>query len=267
MSKGVWMAKWYHENNEKYNVDRNRLIQIVLSHYPKAGLLIGIHDGNPPDVKDHDHWYLGWYKNMPEYEDFKKFMEDTGFQCFKSAQKAKCYHPNKQREYLMHMTPEAQKANKIPYDEDHIIEMNWIPNDYMTKSQLKSEERGDNPFIQIYQFMDSVDVRSYTHLVHLAMKDHPEWLYWIHLDSAKYARYIKDMHDNRLETAEAQNEEYRNMIDMLRSDICTYQSTLQQKNAIIDAYRKNDPVWQEKQRKVAEERAKFEAMAAERKAA
>ena len=266
MSKGVWMTKWYHEDDEKYHVDRNKLVQIVLGHYPKAGLLIGIHDGNPPPTKDHDHWFLGWKKDMPEYEDFKKFMDDVGFQCPPSAQKAKCYHPNAQRDYLMHQSEKAIKDGKIPYDESHILEFNWLPAEYMTKSQKVAEERGENPFRQIYEYLFSTDVRSVSHLIHLAMKDHPEWLYWIHLDSAKYGRFIRDQHDTRLETAEAQCDEYKTQIDAMRGDINAMRVTIQNQKSIISAYQAKDPEYQEMIRKRDEERAKIAAAFEQNKA-
>ena len=61
-----------------YPKNRDELIMKVNDMFAPHGILIGLHDDNPPD-KDHEHWYLGFENSRFQPNDFEPIAYDLGF--------------------------------------------------------------------------------------------------------------------------------------------------------------------------------------------
>ena len=63
---------------KEYPQNREELIMWVNDVFKPHGIMIGLHDDNPPD-KDHEHWYLGFENSRFQPSDFEPMAEQMGF--------------------------------------------------------------------------------------------------------------------------------------------------------------------------------------------
>ena len=127
---------------KEYPQNREELIMRVNDTFSPHGIMIGLHDDNPPD-KDHEHWFLGFENSRYQPKDFEPLARQMGFVV--SPKDVYQNRPDTLEDYLKHTSDAAKKDCKKEYDDSHIWKSEyWDPHLYIstdTKKDIKREQR------------------------------------------------------------------------------------------------------------------------------
>lgn len=182
-----------------YPASREELIMNVNDVFKPHGIMIGLHDDNPPD-KDHEHWYLGFENSRFQPSDFEPLAYDLGF----VVKPALAYmnRPDTLDDYIKHVSDNAKKDGKKVYDDSHIWKSEyWDPQLYMsadTKKDIKREQRETETStmdVNIITMIDGYNIRYFPELLDYLQKYPALYNYVLMQRSSFYFMYLRELRE------------------------------------------------------------------------
>ena len=186
---------------KEYPQNREDLIMRVNDVFAPHGIMIGLHDDNPPD-KDHEHWYLGFENSRFQPSDFEPMAQQMGFVVH--ADEAYMNRPDTLEDYIKHVSDNAKKDCKKEYDDSHIWKSPyWDASLYMNrdaKRDIKREQRmnGDIEMdSQIIKYIETFNIRYFPELLSFLQRYHQPGLYAYVLmnRSSFYGMYLRELRE------------------------------------------------------------------------
>ena len=186
---------------KEYPQNREELIMRVNDTFSPHGIMIGLHDDNPPD-KDHEHWYLGFENSRFQPNDFEPLARQMGFVV--SPEDVYQNRPDTLEDYIKHISDAAKKDCKKEYDDSHIWKSEyWNPQLYMSqefKRDLKREQRENESStmdVQIIKYIEDINIRYFPQLLAFLQEYNKPALYNYVLmqRSSFYGMYLRELRE------------------------------------------------------------------------
>lgn len=182
-----------------YPKDRDELIMNVNDKFSPHGILIALHDDNPPD-KDHEHWYLGFENSRFQPNDFEPIAYDLGFVV--RPNEVYMNRPDTLEDYGKHISEAAKKDGKKEYDNSHIWKSEyWDPQLYMSrdfKRDIKREKRETETStmdVNIITMIDGYNIRYFPELLDHLQKYPALYNYVLMQRSSFYFMYLRELRE------------------------------------------------------------------------
>lgn len=182
-----------------YPKDRDDLIMKATEAFSPHGIMIGLHDDNPPD-KDHEHWYFGFENNRMQPSDFEPIAYDLGFVV--KPKEVYMNRPDTLDDYIKHISDAAVKDMKKEYDDSHIWKSEyWNPKLYMSqeaKRDIKREQRETETStmdVNIITMIDGYNIRYFPELLDFLQKYPALYNYVLMQRSSFYFMYLRELRE------------------------------------------------------------------------